>query len=160
MVVKCAAYCNPSAVLAEHTVLHPVTVTPYLPFRYASSRIGAPPADASQDITTSSAVLQSGNTTITFRRERVTNDPNDVSLDQCVYFLYAWGGAFDVNTQVIDYHQNSQPSSTLICLPSSSVCPGESNVCHNNLGWHLVYVCMYCTMQCIPRCPSFVMCLC
>ena len=127
MVAECAAYCNTSAVLAEHTILHPVTVTPYLSFRYAHGYVGAPPVDTSQDIATPSAVLQSGMTTVNFRRERVTNDPNDVSLDQCVYFLYAWGGAFDVNTQVINYHgpQNREPSSTLICLPSSSVCPGE-----------------------------------
>ena len=67
-----------------------------------------------------------GVTTVAFRRERVTSDPDDVSLDQCVYFLYAWGGAFNVTTQVIMYHGgNRGASSTVICLPSASVCPGE-----------------------------------
>ena len=69
-------------------------------------------------------------TTVTFRRERVTNDPNDVSLDQCVYFLYAWGGTFNVDTRTVGYHHgNREPSSTMVCLPSARVCPGEWNVC-------------------------------
>ena len=67
-----------------------------------------------------------GVTTVAFRRERVTGDPDDVPLDQCLYFLYAWGGTFNVNTQVITYHGgNREASSTVICLPSASVCPGE-----------------------------------
>ena len=71
-----------------------------------------------------------GVTSVAFRRERVTGDPNDVSLDQCVYFLYAWGGAFNVSTQEIMYHgpTSREASSTVICLPSASVCPGEWNL--------------------------------
>ena len=85
-----------------------------------------PTVDSSQDITSTSAVLMNGVTTVAFRRERVTGDPDDVPLDQCLYFLYAWGGAFDVTTQVIMYHGgNREASSTMICLPSAIVCPGE-----------------------------------
>ena len=97
-----------------------------LPFRFASAR-SRPPADDSQDITDASAVHENGVTTVIFSRERVTNDANDVSLDQCVYFLYAWGGTFDVNTQMIEPHGygNREPSGTTVCLPSSSDCPSE-----------------------------------
>ena len=109
---------------AEHTL------SPCLPFRYTGlNRILGPSNDASQDITATSAVFDNGVTAVTFRRERVTNDPNDVPLDQCVYFLYAWGGVFNVSTQTIQYHGgNREPSRTMVCLPSSSVCPGEWNV--------------------------------
>ena len=96
------------------------------PFRYTGSRV-APTADTSQDITATSVALVNGVTTVTFRREQVTGDPNDVSLEPCLYFLYAWGGAFNVGTQEIMYHgpTSREASSTVICLPSASVCPGE-----------------------------------
>jgi len=71
-------------------------------------------------------MFEDGVTTAAFRRERVTGDPNDVSLDQCVYFLYAWGGVFNVSTEEIMYHgaTSREASSTVICLPSASICPG------------------------------------
>ena len=98
-----------------------------LPIRFASSR-STPPADSSQDITSAFAFHENGVTTVTFTRERVTGDSNDVRLDQCVYFLYAWGGAFDVNTQVIEYHGSSREASRdVICLPSSIICTREWN---------------------------------
>ena len=97
-----------------------------IPFRYTGGRV-APTADTSQDITATSAALVNGVTTVTFRRERVTGDPSDVSLEQCVYFLYAWDGAFNVSTEEIMYHgpTSREASSTMICLPSASVCPGK-----------------------------------
>ena len=97
-----------------------------VPFRYAVGRV-APTADTSQDITATSAAIVNGVTTVTFRRERVTGDSSDLSLDQCVYFLYAWGGEFNVSTQEIVYHgpTRREASITVICLPSASVCPGE-----------------------------------
>ena len=104
-----------------------------LPFRFASAQ-SRPPADASQDITSTAAVVENGVTTVFFTRQRVTNDSNDVSLDQCVYFLYAWGGTADFNTQVIGYHgDNRESSDTMICLPSPSVCPGEWNADQNDV---------------------------
>ena len=97
-----------------------------IPFSYAVGRV-APTADLSQDITSTSAMFEGGVTTAAFRRERVTGDPSDVSLEQCVYFLYAWGGAFNVSTQEIMYHGSAsrEASGTVICLPSASVCPGK-----------------------------------
>ena len=72
-------------------------------------------------------MFEDGVTTVAFRQERVTGDPNDVSLDQCVYFLYAWSGTFNASTQEIMYHgpTRREASSTVICLPSASVCPGK-----------------------------------
>ena len=98
-----------------------------LPFRYVGNSRSRPPADSSQDITSTSAIHENGVTTVTFTRERVTGDSDDVALDQCVYFLYAWGGKFDVNAQEIQRHTYRDPSSDVICLPSSIVCPREWN---------------------------------
>ena len=96
-----------------------------IPFRHISGQ--APTPDTSQDITATSAVVVNGATTVTFRRERVTGDPSDLSLDQCVYFRYAWGGIFNVSTQEIRNNSETivEASSTVICLPSASVCPGK-----------------------------------
>ena len=108
-----------------------------LPIRFASSQ-SRPPADVLQDIMNASAAHENGVITVGFSRESVTNDPNDIPLDQCVYFLYAWGGMFDIMAQQIDYHgfNNREASSTMICLPSSSDCPSEwthiySMQCHS-----------------------------
>ncbi len=74
-----------------------------------------------------SAAHENGVITVRFSRERVTNDSKDMPLDQCVYFLYAWGGMFNITAQQIDNHgsSNREASSTMICLPSSSDCPSE-----------------------------------
>ena len=96
-------------------------------FRYVGNYPSRPPADISQDITSTSAFHENGVTTVTFTREIVTGDSNDVRLDQCVYFLYAWGGSFDINTQAIEYHGSNtrEASSTLICLPPSMICTSK-----------------------------------
>ena len=97
-------------------------------FRNVGSFRSGPPADASQDITFTTAYHENGVTNVIFTRERVTGDPDDVPLDQCVYFLYAWGGSFDASRQVIGYHgTNREASSDLICLPSADICPREWN---------------------------------
>ena len=87
-----------------------------------------PTVDESRDITSAFAYHENGVTNVIFSRERVTNDSNDVPLDQCVYFLYAWGGTVDVNAQTIGYHSpNREASRDMICLPSSFDCPSEWN---------------------------------
>ena len=86
-----------------------------------------PTVDESRDITSAFAYHENGATIVVFSRERVTNDSNDVPLDQCVYFLYAWGGTVDVNTQVIQQHMYREASRDMICLPSSFDCPSEWN---------------------------------
>ena len=95
--------------------------------RYIGNYRSSPPADESQDLTFASALHENGVTSVIFSRERVTNDSNDVPLDQCVYFLYAWGGTVDVNTQVIQQHMYREASRDMICLPSSIDCPSEWN---------------------------------
>ena len=100
------------------------TDTVHLLCRFASSQ-SQPSIDASQDITDASVVHQSGVTTVTFTRQRVTSDTNDVDLDQCVYFLFAWGGSVTYgNPHSIAYHGTNRGAlSPMICLPSSSECP-------------------------------------
>ncbi len=60
--------------------------------RYAIAR-AQPPVDASQDISDTSYENVNGTTTIRFTRPRISTDPDvDISLDHCLYFLYAYGG--------------------------------------------------------------------
>ena len=92
-----------------------------IPFRYAVGQV-APTADTSQDITSTSAMFEGGVTTAAFRREWVTGDPSDVSLEQCVYFLYAWGGAFNVSTEEIMYHgATSREASSTVLMTVTNV---------------------------------------
>ena len=85
-----------------------------------------PPRDPIQNVDNASASFVNGVTTITFSRDKVTGDSDrDLSLSVCCFLLYAWSGNADINTGVIQYHgnQNRAASDTLICFPSSSLCP-------------------------------------
>lgn len=64
-------------------------------------------------------------TTVGFQRQRVTGDSNDVPLDQCVYFLFAWGGVF--SSGQFQYHGNTRRGTIgdgMICLPAAEECTG------------------------------------
>lgn len=96
------------------------------PCRYATQQ-SQPPLDSSQDILATSAVHENGVTTVGFQRQRVTGDPNDVPLNQCVYFLYAWGGMFSSTTELLQYHGSTRRGTvgtTMICLPTAQECAG------------------------------------
>ena len=60
-------------------------------YRYASAR-AQPPIDDSQDIMNYTASLVGGRQMISFVRAIDTGDSDDLSLNQCVYFLWAYGG--------------------------------------------------------------------
>jgi len=63
---------------------------------------------------------------VRFSRQKDTGDVNDTSLNDCVYFLYAWGAAVtDINTGQIEYHGETRRfiSDSLQCMPSASFCP-------------------------------------
>ena len=94
-------------------------------YRYAADR-AQPPRDAIQNINSGSASFVNGITTVEFSRNKVTNDSeDDLSLNVCRYLLYAWSGDANINTGVIQFHgtQNQGVSETLLCFPSSSLCP-------------------------------------
>jgi len=87
--------------------------------------ISSPVIDTVQNIDDASASFANGMTTVTFSRDKITNDiQQDVTLDQCRYFLYEWGGNVNINSRVIDSQGSSFDASTeLLCFPSATVCP-------------------------------------
>ena len=81
--------------------------------------------DDVQNLQLVSASRSDGLTTISFRRPRLSSDENDISLDECRYFLFGWGGDATVATQSIGYHPSTPiVSQERICLPSPANCPG------------------------------------
>ena len=99
----------------------------YRTYRFASAR--APPSiDASQDITVSLASHMDGNTTVIFNRPRNSGDSNDISLDACRFFLFAFGGPANIDTQEVAYHGFNRRfvSPERICLPTFAQCSGKS----------------------------------
>ena len=93
--------------------------------RYATARV-MPPRDPIQNIDNAMASFEDGVTTVSFSRLRDTGDENDISLNNCVYFLYAWGGAVsNINTGQIEYHGATRRfvSNSLECIPSD--CPNR-----------------------------------
>ena len=98
----------------------------YRTYRFASAR--APPSiDVSQDITVSLASHMDGNTTIIFNRPRNSGDSNDISLDVCRFFLFAFGPA-NFDTQEVFYHDFNRRfvSPERICVPTFAQCSGKS----------------------------------
>ena len=96
-------------------------------YRYAFTRdiTVQPPRDPIQNVDNTFASFEDGITTVRFSRQKITGDINDTSLNDCVFFLYAWGGAVNFNTGEISYHGAFRRfiSESLMCLPSSSFCP-------------------------------------
>ena len=98
--------------------------------RYATSR-SEPRIDARQDISNVSASVLDGITTINFVRPLASTDSDDLSLDVCHFFLYAYSGSVTYgNPNVIGYHgfTNRGATSMMICLPSPSECPAPGKV--------------------------------
>lgn len=85
-----------------------------------------PPRDSIQNVDNSSTSFEDGVMTVRFSRLRDTGDENDISLNDCVHFLYAWGGAvFNFNSGEVGYHFWTRrfPSESLECIPSA--CPEQ-----------------------------------
>ena len=79
-----------------------------------------------QNVNNTSVSFVDGVTTVQFSRDKITGDSDrDLNLTVCRFLLFAWSGSADIDTGVIQYHgnQNRAFSDTLICFPSSSVCP-------------------------------------
>ena len=87
-----------------------------------------PPIDPSQDIESASAEHVDGVTTITFNRSRNSSDSNDISLDECRFFLFAYGGQVNVfaTPPVALYHgfgpTRRAASLERICIPTFTEC--------------------------------------
>ena len=85
--------------------------------------------DASQDISDLAAWAGNGLVGIEFTRPRVTpaSNDDDISLDQSVYFLFAWGGSLNFDTRTLGQHTNAnrQPSDAPYMIPANCVNGGE-----------------------------------
>ena len=111
--------------------------------RYATA-YAPPPVDVSQDITSTRAEHSNGVTTIYFRRPLVANDDDDISLNECRYFLFGWGGDATIETQEIGYHPTTPiVSQERICLPSPANCPAGGWGNGRDLNDSLLYTCIY-----------------
>ncbi len=103
--------------------------------RYATAN-AQPPVDVSQDISDTSYENVNGTTTIRFTRPRLSTDPNvDMSLDHCLYFLYAYGGNVGNFEDPMSVQQHS-PSTrgnfeNRICIPDN--CTGEGTISFRQL---------------------------
>ena len=87
-----------------------------------------PPVDDSQDIESASAEHVDGVTTITFNRPRNSGDSDDTSLDECRFFLFAYGGRvnFFATPPAAIYHgpgpTRRAASLERICIPTFTEC--------------------------------------
>ena len=108
----------------HQVVSHTYIITSLCNCRYATVRTQLP-RDSIQNVDNAMASFQDGVTSISFSRLRDTRDVNDdISLNNCVHFLYSWGGAVsDINTGQIQYHGATRRfiSDSLECIPSD--CP-------------------------------------
>ena len=95
------------------------------PLRYATAR-AMPPVDEQQDIEMTAITTENGVTTVRFRRQRDTGDSmDDLTLDVCRYFLYAWGGTFDTNNpSSLGRHSHREASPYQVCIPPATICKG------------------------------------
>ena len=97
--------------------------------RYATSK-SMPQEDANSDLQEASVSRSGGILTMQFARKRVTDDTSrDISLDQCVYLLHAWGrGVRNYASKQYFYHSIRRfVSSRKVCFPNSTLCPPGKN---------------------------------
>ena len=86
------------------------------------------PIDDSQDIVNATASFSNGFTTMRFTRPLTASNPRDLSLTECRFFLYGWGGPATISTRGINYHPSTPIISTdRVCLPAPQEC-GESTI--------------------------------
>ena len=71
-----------------------------------------------------------GVTTITFNRPRNSSDSNDISLDPCRFFFFAYGGLVNFTAMppiAVNSPTHLAMSLRKICIPTFLECsPGES----------------------------------
>lgn len=95
--------------------------------RYATAR-AMPPVDSSQDIFATSHEHSDGRTTIRFARLLVSNDTmSDISLDHCVFLLYAFGGSVVFGgSGTVGYHSTQRGVfSSTVCIPQDCMDEGK-----------------------------------
>ncbi len=80
-----------------------------------------PPEDDSQDIYDASYELVGGTTSIAFTRPCSSTDTNDIPINQCLYYLYAFGGDVTdyTNPTSILQHSNRGSFPEMVCIPDT-----------------------------------------
>lgn len=92
-------------------------------YRYAEGR-RLPAVDEVDNLECKSVMRDNGQVTVRFKRKKVTGDNRDEPLDECRYFLYAWGGAVgDDPPRTLERHTRQFVSGSRVCPPSPDACP-------------------------------------
>ncbi|CAJ0932371.1 unnamed protein product, partial [Mesorhabditis belari] len=78
---------------------------------------GRPAIDEQQDVYDIETAYKSGRVSANFSRRLATKDMNDVSLDECQFFLFTpTGGDLDGNGEILKHQDTPTSSQTKICL--------------------------------------------
>ena len=85
--------------------------------RYAFDYI-IPRYDANQSLRNTSISLTNGIMTMSFVRDIISDDSDDISINKCVYILSSWGGSVTTFTSPAQFnrHTATQVFTTQICL--------------------------------------------
>lgn len=119
----------------------PSVASPPLCSRFATAP-SEPGIDTNEGISDATVTRENGRTIMDFTRPMVSTDRQDISLNQCVFFLYAArGGAVnDFNSRSIAYHdQTPLVSPAQVCLPQPGQCTGGPGV-HRHRTAHYIHV--------------------
>ena len=113
-------------------------------FAFVTELTTPPPRDTIQNVENKFASFKDGVTTVRFSRLRDTGDVNDVSLSDCIFFLYAWGGyVSNITTGEIAYHGLNRRfvSDSRVCIASSaSFCFDEQCKRDNHCNFIFIYI--------------------
>lgn len=105
-----------------------------------------PAIDKQQDLREVHGRIEDDFQTITFSRKMVTNDPEDISLKECLYYLFPVGGGrvlartskdFQDKTTPLGFHDQTLPkiSRDLICI-----CNGKRAA--DEVTWASIFQCL------------------
>ena len=99
-----------------------------------------PPIDQTQHVTNTEVTITEGVMTMKFTRPLNSGDSSDLSLTDCRYFLYGWGGPANVASKSIGYHPSTPiVSADKICLPTPQQCPAPVCESLSFLSLHITF---------------------
>ena len=108
----------------SHVLTSPIFYTSY------TLSYSMPQEDVTSNLQEASVSRSGGILTMQFARKRVTNDTSrDISLDQCVFLLHAWGRGVR-NYAAKQYFYHSHRTFVVlrkVCFPNSTLCPPGKN---------------------------------
>lgn len=108
--------------------------SPSLHPRYATA-YAQPDIDADEGVSDATVTRENGRTIMDFVRPLVSTDDQDISLNQCVFHLYAanGGAVSDFASRTIAYHDRTPlVSPSQVCLPQPGQCTGRPGMCRHH----------------------------